>query len=101
MLDIEASTRVRDYDITIGLHGTLEKLNTTYRSDPPLSSDDIVALLAFGRTQQQSAMGRYTFFSRDSPTAPPAPFSARPSIRRLRTVSRSYLESARSGSILR
>ena len=56
VLDIEASTRVQDYDITIGLHGTLERLNTTYRSDPPLSSEDIVALLAFGRTQQESAM---------------------------------------------
>jgi len=51
VLDIEATTRVRDYDITIGLHGTLERLTTTYRSDPPLSNDDIVALLAFGRTQ--------------------------------------------------
>ncbi len=56
VLDIEASTRVRDYDITIGLHGTMERLNTTYRSDPPLSSEDIIALLAFGRTQQESAM---------------------------------------------
>ena len=56
VLDVEATTRVRDYDITIGLHGTLERLNTTYRSDPPLSSEDIIALLAFGRTQQESAM---------------------------------------------
>ena len=51
VLDVEATTRVRDYDITIGLHGTLERLTTTYRSEPPLSSEDIVALLAFGRTQ--------------------------------------------------
>jgi translocation and assembly module TamB len=57
VLDVEATTRVRDYDITIGLHGTMERLNTTYRSDPPLSSDDIVSLLAFGRTQQESAAG--------------------------------------------
>ena len=57
VLDVEATTRVRDYDITIGLHGTLERLNTTYRSDPPLSADDIVSLLAFGRTQTESAMG--------------------------------------------
>ena len=56
VLDVEATTRVRDYDITIGLHGTLERLNTTYRSDPPLSSEDIIALLAFGRTQQESAL---------------------------------------------
>ncbi len=59
ILDVEATTRVRDFDITIGLHGTLEKLTTTYRSDPPLSSDDIIALLAFGRTQEESfASGR-------------------------------------------
>ena len=54
ILDVEATTRVRDFDITIGLHGTMEKLTTTYRSDPPLSSDDIIALLAFGRTQEES-----------------------------------------------
>jgi translocation and assembly module TamB len=61
MLDMEATTRVRDFDITIGLHGTIEKLTTTYRSDPPLSSDDIIALLAFGRTQEEGyAAGRTT-----------------------------------------
>lgn len=54
ILDMEATTRVRDFDITIGLHGTLEKMTTTYRSDPPLSSDDIISLLAFGRTQEES-----------------------------------------------
>ncbi len=57
VLDVEATTRVRDYDITIGLHGTLERLNTTYRSDPPLSTDDIISLLAFGRTQTENALG--------------------------------------------
>jgi translocation and assembly module TamB len=54
VIDIEATTRVRDFDITIGLHGTMERLTTTYRSDPPLSSDDIIALLAFGRTQEEA-----------------------------------------------
>ena len=57
ILDVEATTRVRDYDITIGLHGTMERLLTTYRSDPPLSSEDIVSLLAFGRTQSETALG--------------------------------------------
>ncbi len=60
ILDVEATTHVRDYDITIGLHGTIEKLNTTYRSDPPLSSDDIIALLAFGRTQAEGSNGGTT-----------------------------------------
>jgi translocation and assembly module TamB len=54
-LDLEASARVRDYDITLGFHGTLDKLNTTYRSDPPLPSQDIIALLALGRTREESA----------------------------------------------
>lgn len=60
ILDVEATTHVSDYDITIGLHGTMEKLNTTYRSDPPLSSDDIIALLAFGRTQAEGSAGGTT-----------------------------------------
>ena len=55
VLDLEATTRVRDYDITVGLHGTLERLTTTYRSDPPLTTEDIVALLAFGRTQYDTS----------------------------------------------
>ena len=59
VLDVEATTRVRDFDITIGLHGTMDKLTTTYRSDPPLSSDDIISLLAFGNTQEERyASGR-------------------------------------------
>jgi translocation and assembly module TamB len=35
----------------------MERLNTTYRSDPPLSTDDIVSLLAFGKTQTEQALG--------------------------------------------
>ena len=54
MLDLEASARVSDYDISIGLHGTTDKLNTTYRSDPPLPTADVFALLAFGRTTDQA-----------------------------------------------
>lgn len=55
VMDIEASARVRDYDITLGFHGSADKLNTTYRSDPPLPTADIIALLALGRTREESA----------------------------------------------
>ncbi len=54
VINVEASARVRDYDITLGFHGTPDKLNITYRSDPPLPSEDIIALLAFGRTRQET-----------------------------------------------
>lgn len=56
VLDLEASARVRDYDITLGFHGQIDKLNATYSSDPPLPTADIIALLAMGRTRAESAL---------------------------------------------
>lgn len=53
VVNVEMSARVRDYDIAIGFHGPVERLSITYRSDPPLPSSDIIALLAFGRTRQE------------------------------------------------
>jgi translocation and assembly module TamB len=55
VLDLEASTHVRDYDITLVLNGKVDKLNITYRSEPPLPAADIIALLALGRTTEESA----------------------------------------------
>lgn len=57
-IDLNATARVEDYDITLGLHGTPEKMGVSYRSDPPLPEADVVALLALGRTQ--SEQGLYT-----------------------------------------
>ncbi len=58
VLDIEATAHVRDYDITLGFHGPVEHLSTNYRSDPPLPTADIIALLALGRTRQESAQAQ-------------------------------------------
>ena len=55
VLDLQASTRVRDYDITVNLNGQFDKLNLSYHSEPPLSTGDIISLLALGQTQEQSA----------------------------------------------
>lgn len=56
-IDVEATTRVRDYDITLGFHGQLAHgLNTNYRSDPPLPQADIINLLAFGRTREEAEL---------------------------------------------
>ncbi|MGO4211131.1 translocation/assembly module TamB domain-containing protein [Terriglobus sp. YAF25] len=54
VIDLDATARVSNYDITIGLHGTSTSLKPTYRSEPPLSEADIFALLALGRTQEQA-----------------------------------------------
>lgn len=57
-VNLEMSARVQDYDITVGLHGTMssgKSLSLTYRSDPPLSNTDIISLLAFGRPRGTGA----------------------------------------------
>ena len=52
-IDLDATAHVEDYDITIGLHGTPSNLTPSFRSEPPLSQQDIFSLLAMGRTQEE------------------------------------------------
>ncbi|WP_263378748.1 translocation/assembly module TamB domain-containing protein [Granulicella paludicola] len=54
VIDLDAQARVETYDITIGLHGTMNSLHPTYRSQPPLTEADIFNLLALGRTQEEA-----------------------------------------------
>jgi translocation and assembly module TamB len=53
VLDITATTSVENYTITIALQGSTSKLTPTFRSEPPLSEQDIFSLLAMGRTQEE------------------------------------------------
>ena len=53
IIDMTATTNVEDYTITISLQGTSSKLTPTFRSEPPLSEQDIFSLLAMGRTQEE------------------------------------------------
>ncbi len=55
-IDLDATARVENYDLTIGLHGTPSSLKPTYRSEPPLSEADIFNLLALGRTQEEAQL---------------------------------------------
>jgi translocation and assembly module TamB len=55
-LNLQASTHVRNYDLNITVTGTPDHgLNLNYRSEPPLPKSDIIALLALGRTGDESA----------------------------------------------
>jgi translocation and assembly module TamB len=67
-LNLEAAARVRDYDITIAFRGPADKLTATYRSEPPLPTADIIALLAFGRTRQDSSITATTQSFNESTT---------------------------------
>ena len=55
-IDLDATARVEDYDITLGLHGTPENIKVSYRSEPPLPEADVIALLALGRTQDEQSV---------------------------------------------
>ena len=58
ILDLQAATRVRDYDITIRLRGDASVpngLKVTWQSEPSLPEGDVIALVALGRTQEESA----------------------------------------------
>jgi len=59
-LDLEATTRVRDYDITLSMTGPADKPKLNYRSEPPLPPADIITLLAFGQTSETSAQLQQT-----------------------------------------
>jgi translocation and assembly module TamB len=54
-LNLQASTHVRNYDLNVTITGTPDRLSLNYRSEPPLPKSDIIALLALGRTNEESA----------------------------------------------
>jgi translocation and assembly module TamB len=56
IIDLDATARVENYDITIGVHGTTTSIKPTYRSEPPLTEADIFNLLALGRTQEEAQL---------------------------------------------
>ncbi|HEX6201772.1 MAG TPA: translocation/assembly module TamB domain-containing protein, partial [Thermoanaerobaculia bacterium] len=56
VIDFVATTEVRSFDITLNLSGTVDRLNATFTSDPPLADLEIVSLLTTG--QQIADSGR-------------------------------------------
>jgi translocation and assembly module TamB len=56
MLDLEATTRVQRYDLTLDVTGALDRFKIGYRSDPPLPTADILSLLALGYSRQQGEL---------------------------------------------
>jgi translocation and assembly module TamB len=48
VIDLVASTDLREYDVTLNVSGTLERLSTQFSSDPPLADLEILTLLTGG-----------------------------------------------------
>ena len=55
VLDVSVGTTVEQYNLTLTLRGPLDKLTTSYVSDPPLATADIINLIARGQTTQEAA----------------------------------------------
>jgi translocation and assembly module TamB len=52
VVNLAATTSINQYNINLRLQGPLERLRTTYSSDPSLPPSDIINLLAFGQTTE-------------------------------------------------
>lgn len=58
VLDLEAKTRIERYDLILRITGPADHPSISYRSDPPLSTPSILALLAFGYTSQDQLIAQ-------------------------------------------
>jgi translocation and assembly module TamB len=56
VIDLSATAHVEDYDVSLDLRGSPQKLSVDYRSDPPLPEADVVSLLALGHTASQQRL---------------------------------------------
>jgi translocation and assembly module TamB len=55
VMNVSVATKVEQYNLTLSMRGPLDKLTTSYVSDPPLATADIINLIARGKTTQESA----------------------------------------------
>jgi translocation and assembly module TamB len=55
VMNVSVTTTVEQYNLTLSMRGPLDKLTTSYVSDPPLATADIINLIARGKTTQESA----------------------------------------------
>ncbi|HEY1526919.1 MAG TPA: translocation/assembly module TamB domain-containing protein [Candidatus Angelobacter sp.] len=55
VLNLQVKTTISEYNITLGLNGPIDRLQTTYTSDPALPPVDIINLIASGKTVESAA----------------------------------------------
>ena len=55
VLDVSVATIIEQYNLTLNLRGPFDRLTTSYTSDPPLATADIINLIAMGKTSSESA----------------------------------------------
>ena len=61
VLNVTVNTIIEQYNLTLNMRGRLDKLTTSYTSDPPLPTADIINLVARGKTtEEQNASSQST-----------------------------------------
>lgn len=55
VVNVNIGATIDQYNITLHFQGPVQRLQTTYTSDPPLPPVDIINLLAFGKTTEAAA----------------------------------------------
>ena len=55
VVDLDLQTRVRGIEVNINFAGPVSKMNGSYRSDPPMQTAEILALLTVGRSPDAGA----------------------------------------------
>jgi hypothetical protein len=58
VMNFQASTDIRDHTVTIDVRGPVEQLNVGFRSEPPLPTASIIALLGTGGLQTEEELFR-------------------------------------------
>ena len=56
VINVEATTNIQQYEVTLNFSGTASKMSMSYRSDPPLPGNDIITLLALGQTTSEASI---------------------------------------------
>lgn len=56
VINFEATTTIQQYEITLNFSGQASKMSLSYRSDPPLPSNDVITLLALGQTSSEGTL---------------------------------------------
>jgi translocation and assembly module TamB len=66
-LDLRATTRIRTYDVTMWLSGRADDLTIRLQSEPPLSQEDLLALVTVGATRSElGSSGGGTVFATEA-----------------------------------
>jgi translocation and assembly module TamB len=55
VLNVSVSTIIEQYNLTLTLRGSFNQLTTSYVSDPPLATADVINLIARGKTSSELA----------------------------------------------